>query len=113
MLGSQLALSLGEVCQLLPIVEARLFVLPALAQFGQIFSGQTLILLVLSFFQGAIGIGFCLIFGVDRSSLADQGLAEFNLLPGQIAQYFLLAGDLLLQVEALGKLLAPDTEALA
>ncbi len=103
----------GEVFALLPAVQAGLFALPVLAQFGQRLPGEALVLFGQRRLQGAVGLRFCEIFGVDRSRLFDQGQGAFLLLLFQLLRHFLLAGDLLLQLVALFELLAPDAEPFA
>ena len=98
---------------MLPAIQAGLFALPVLAQFGQGLAGQALILLRLDFFQRGVGGGFCLFGEVDRCGLRGEltgGGSEFLF---QFLLRLLLRGEVAAQLGLLLELLAPDAEAFA
>ena len=113
LLGGQLAPALGESFVLLLAVEAGLFVLPVLAQFGQGLAGEALILLGLGFFQRGVEFGFCLFFPVDRGSLFFDLPGGFGEVANEVLLRLLLGGVVADQLGPLFELLAPDAEAFA
>jgi len=110
---SQFAAALGERFELLPAVEAGLFALPVLTQFGQGLAGQALILLALAFCQLGVGGGSGFGGGVDRKSLRGELAGGSGLFLFELLLRLVLGGKPAREFCPLFELLAPDAEAFA
>ena len=112
-LGGQRAALAGQGVDLLPAVQVGLFVLPLLAQGGQGVTGQALVLRGLRSLAGGLSLSAGLGGGGHGGVLGGQLGGAVLLLGHQGLHGLLLGAELLLQLVALVKLLAPGAQLLA